>query len=248
MAGFNFPTWPTIPRAPAHNSGVIITFDQCTSCGNPGLALPILANTASGSGSAALGFINTTCSYNPSARAIASISASVDKDLSTSEAVTGFGNSFHPTIEQDGAFYVASIPGPTLDGTTTGYNTLAQSGLTAADFQKYDFSTGSFVAGVPNFAGDPMLFGLSQLFTLDTVPGFVAEADYDNLVISVNTVPELSTWTMICSVWRDLASRGIAKRKVRLVSPPLMPPCSGSGVAHLTMRRRRTSARLRGGA
>ena len=211
MAGFNFPTWPTIPRAPAHNSGVIITFDQCTSCGNPGLALPILANTASGSGSAALGFINTTCSYNPSARAIASISASVDKDLSTSEAVTGFGNSFHPTIEQDGAFYVASIPGPTLNGTTTGYNTLAQSGLTAADFQQYDFSTGSFVAGVPNFAGDPMLFGLSQLFTLDTVPGFVAEADHDNLVISVNTVPELSTWTMMLLGFAGLGFAGYRK-------------------------------------
>jgi hypothetical protein len=48
----------------------------------------------------------------------------------------------------------------------TGYNTIA-AGLTAADFLSFDAATDTFGAATPNFAGDPMEFGLTQIFKTD---------------------------------------------------------------------------------
>ena len=140
--------------------------------------------------SSALAFINTNFTYNPAASgAITSLSASVDKDLLASTPLMGFGNTFHPTIEQGGNFYMASIPGPSLFGINTGYKELAASGLSAADFQEYDFSTHGFVPGNPNFSGGLMEFGLSQFFTINDAPGVFAIALYENLAITLNTTP-----------------------------------------------------------
>jgi hypothetical protein len=75
------------------------------------------------------------------------------------------------------------------------------------------FSTGTIVAGNPNFSGDPMLFGLSQIFTITASPGFIAEADYDNLVISLTAVPELSTWVLILLGFAGLGYAGYRARK-----------------------------------
>lgn len=176
--------------------GVTLSYSQCVICGNPAAGLQFTAGWPLGTGNtAAVGLANTTFSYDPSTQgAIVSINASVDKDLvdlypfpSTS------ANTFRPLIEQDGAFYLAAIPGPDL--TTPGsthYNTLSGSGLVASDFLEYDFGTASFVAASPNFAGDPMLFGLAQIFgSGDALVVYVVGADYDNLRITiVNAVPE----------------------------------------------------------
>ena len=60
--------------------------------------------------------VNSTFTYNPSTQgAIVDIDASVFKAISSNingGTTTEFGNSFHPTIEQDGVFYIASIAGP----------------------------------------------------------------------------------------------------------------------------------------
>jgi PEP-CTERM motif len=176
--------------------GITLTYDQCASCGNPGLGLQLIASFSLDSvGDAAVGLANTTFSYDPLTQgAIASINASVDKDLTDNYPFPAtFGNTFHPLIEQDGNLYIASIPGP--GGTTpgsTGYNTISRSGLIATDFEEYDFTTGSFVAAFPNFAGDPMLFGLAQIFSTGTAfAAYTSEADYDNLQLTIVTaVPE----------------------------------------------------------
>ncbi len=81
--------------------------------------------------------------------------ASVDKNLSVNlpSGPTPFTNTFHPTIEQGGIFYFASIPGPSLPtgpgGGQTGYNTIGR-GLTAADFTEFDFTTGTSDGTHPN--------------------------------------------------------------------------------------------------
>ncbi len=194
----------------AYASDASLTFGQCATCGNTGTALSITAIAPSGVGDTAIAFINAGFSYNPSTGAIASISASVDKNFSTSFTVSDFGSAFHPTIEQDGVYYVASIAGPTLDGTTTGYATIAQTGLTAADFQQFDFATGSFVPGAPNFSGDPMFFGLTQIFGFQGDADFGAEADYDNFTLTINSVPEASTWALLAL---GLGAAGLAGRR-----------------------------------
>jgi hypothetical protein len=86
-------------------------------------------------------------------------------------------------------FYLAAIAGPGFTGGTTGYNTISQNGLLASDFVQFDFTTGIFGTAHPNFAGDPLLFGLDQ----QTNIGFsdlIFEADYDNLNLKINSVPE----------------------------------------------------------
>lgn len=179
------------------SGGSTLAYDQCASCGNPGSALQLIVTFAvsSGTQTAGVGLANTTFSYDPLTQgAILSINASVDKNLTDNYPFGGtFGNTFRPLIEQDGNFYLAAIAGP--GGTppsSTGYNTISQSGLVATDFLEYDFTTGSFGAAFPNFAGDPMLFGLAQIFSSDaTTVIYTSEADYDNLRLTiVNTVPE----------------------------------------------------------
>jgi hypothetical protein len=206
-------------ESPQFSSGTISTFQQCANCGNPGTALQINNSFATGTGAFALAFINNGFTYIPTTQgAILSISASVDKNEGINFAATGLGNTFRPTIEQDGNFYLAAIPGPTLTtgatGGATGYNTISQSGLTAANFQKYDFTTGSFVAGTPNFAGDPIFLGLTQITTLSGAPaGATFFADYDNLVLRVATaVPEPSALVLLGTLVSFLGAIGMARR------------------------------------
>lgn len=175
--------------------GTTLSVNQCTSCGNPGSGLQLIvtfspSNDAQG---AAVGLANTTFSYDPQTQgAIVSINASVDKNFSDTYPFGGTaGSSFHPLIEQAGNYYVASITGPSLTVPgSTGYNSISGSGLLATNFEEFDFATDSFVAAFPNFDGDPMLFGLAQLFSSGaTTVTYTAEADYDNLQIALNTTP-----------------------------------------------------------
>jgi hypothetical protein len=168
---------------------------QCPTCGNPGQALQILM-TLPGSGDvAAVGFINNTFAYDPLSQGpIATIDASVDKNIITNIPVdpsNSLGNTFRPLIEQDGLFYLATIAGPAFTGGSTGYNTISQIGLLATDFLQFDFATGTFGTAHPNFAGDPMVFGLAQR-TEFFVTDLNFEADYDNLnlSLSVRGVPD----------------------------------------------------------
>ena len=226
-------------ESPLYASGMYVTYGSCSVCGGPGNALTIVGTSIDPvAASASLAFINTNFVYNPAAGAITSISASVDKNLITSQSVTRFGDTFHPTIEQGGNFYVASVSGPTLSGRITTFTTLAASGLTATDFEEYDFSTGNFEASYPNFSGGEMEFGLSQFFTMNEEFGLRARAYYDDLhdhsghrsahhsdsppIITVTppppaAVPEASSWAMMLIGFAGFGFVGYLKAR-RVVS------------------------------
>jgi len=198
-------------------SGTVNSFLQCASCGNPDTALQINTTAPIGTGSYSQAFINNTFAYNPLTQgAISSISASVDKNINLNYATSGFGNTFRPTIEQDGLFYAAAIPGPTLNtgagGGSSGYNTLSQAGLLATNFQEYDFTTGTFIASVhPNFAGDSMLLGLTQITTIGGGPSnAMFFAQYDNLHLDLAQVPEPTSLVLLGSA---LLGFGVIRRR-----------------------------------
>jgi hypothetical protein len=206
--------------------GTSLVPSQCALCGNPGSALQLVATFPTSPPSnlvvAEQALVNTGFSYNPlTMGAITSLSASVDKNLAVNlpSGPTPYTNTFHPSIEQNGIFYFASIPGPPLllnsgVGGQTGYNTIS-GGLTAADFTEFDFTTGLSDGTHPNFAGAPMLFGLTQVFSANTGgPTEIATAQYDNLSFAINVagVPEPSTWAMMLL---GFAGLGFAFRQSR---------------------------------
>ncbi len=203
-------------ESPAYTSNATLAYDFCANCGQsgvPGLQVTIVS-TGSGTnpGLGVIAFINTGFSYNPASGEVLSISASVDKILTDSIINPGAVSSFHPTIEQGGNYYVATITGPTIPpgSDTTGWSTIAASGLQWYNFEEYDFTIGSYVAAFPNFSGGPMLFGLTQNF--DNPGTFNATAIYDPLQISLTTVPEPSTWTLLAL---GFAGLGFAARRER---------------------------------
>ena len=187
-------------------TGTTLSTAQCPNCGNPsGQGLQLIGTfptdpvPAGSIDTAAEVLINNAFLYTPSTQgAITSLSASVDKNLLINIALTGAGNTFRPTILQDGVYYVASLPGPSLTtgpgGGSTGYNNIA-SGLTAADFLSYDISTDTFGTAHPDFAGDPMRFGLTQIFGVGITE--TIEADYDNLSFAINA-PEPAALAIFC--------------------------------------------------
>ncbi|MGO9443420.1 MAG: PEP-CTERM sorting domain-containing protein [Thiobacillaceae bacterium] len=200
-------------------SGATGTFSQCASCGDPGTALDIqvtvpgTAGSGGGPGIYAQGFVNNTFGYDPLTQGtIAALSASVDKNALINYAGT-FGNTFRPLIEQDGNYYLAAVVGSSVTfpagGGSTGYLAFSAPGLTAADFQEYDFATASFVAGMPNFAGDSMLFGLAQITS--SFSGTI-ELQYDNLSVDVASVPEPSSLFLL---FGGMLSMVVAARTLR---------------------------------
>jgi VPDSG-CTERM motif len=202
-----------------------ISAAQCPSCGNPGSALQIQSNLASLTDFLASGFINNTFSYNPQTQgAIGSIDASVDKNIITSlpvDPTSTFGNTFRPLIEQNGMSYLAAISGPNFHGGTTGFNTLAQSGLVATDFTQFDFTNGTFGSAHPDFAGSQILFGVAQLSggAVTPIANVTFEADYDNLRLQVNSVPDSGATS--CLLLGSIAALVILRRTIirRQISP-----------------------------
>ena len=196
-----------------------IAVSQCSACGNPGNGLSIILSFPDGGGTFNapndIGITNTTFVYNPATTgAITSISASVDKNIGVN-VVQGFGNFFHPLIEQDGLFYEGGIGGPVLNGPgSTGYNTLSASGLTAASFTQIDPTTGLLGTAHPNFAGDPIVFGLVQSTGADTIPGTIETVAYDNLSFTVTSVPEPATWAMMMLGFGGLGAAMRSRRRL----------------------------------
>jgi hypothetical protein len=204
---FNPANYTTTPPFTS-DSSVSLAAGQCASCGNPGNGLQIVGATNGTAASVGVGvteilFVNSTFSYDPGTQgAINSISASVDKNLTSSYpgSVSGpIGNTFRPLIEQDGIYYLAAISGPGItSGMTTGYNTISQSGLVAANFVEFNPATDTFLSGNPNFGGDVMLFGLGQIFGVPEAPGVPSSltADYDNLNLVISTPEPTSLMLM----------------------------------------------------
>jgi hypothetical protein len=200
--------------------GTTATYAQCASCGNTGQALAITITEPSGGTAAAadvaLGIINTTFAYDPLTQgAITSISASMDKDFTINQTVN-YGFTFRPLIEQDGNFFTAAIIGSSFTGPgSTGYINLSNTLLTASDFVQINPLTGVTGTANPNFAGDPMLFGIAQLFADSGIPNTIAVLDNDNLNLTLTTVsgtPEPASGVLFCAGLAGLAL--LRRRKV----------------------------------
>ncbi len=98
---------------------------------------------------------------------------------------------------------MGSIPGPGLNGpgTSTGFNTISQSGLLASDFVQYDFTTGIFGTSNPNFSGGPMQLGIAQIGFGTYFQATQDTAVYDNLSLDLQTqAPEPSSLPLLALV------------------------------------------------
>lgn len=169
------------------------SYGQCAACGDPGQALQIQFSfpTQVATQEVAYGFVNTTFTYNPHIQGPITVgSAAVDKNVINTASGT-FGNTFYPLIEQDGKFYLGAIAGGSYNAPiTTGYLHFGGTG-DATSFTQFDFTTGTFGTAHPNFAGDPIMFGLAQITTFNNVTG-TFEADYDNLTFVISTPEPVS--------------------------------------------------------
>ena len=176
------------PGAP---DAVINTLTPCPSCGNPpGAGLQATADytaaTASGSIISAIGFIDTSLSYNPSTLgSIAAISVSYDR-LVTSNFGTSIGLTVRLIIEQGGNDYVTAINDPGTDFGDVWHN-LSVSGLKASNFSLFNFATGVGGSAHPDFGGSQITFGIAAL--LATEAGEMRTANYDNLNIDIAQTP-----------------------------------------------------------
>lgn len=190
----------------ASTGNATLAGSQCAACGDPGSALSLVIAESDGSNLGGA-FINSLFSYDPQTQgAIATISASVDKDLTVvAPPQFGFGNTFRPVIEQNGAFYTAVVFGTAvtvpIGGTTatSGFAPFTLSGLTAADFNQFDTATGLIGTNHPDFSGSTILFGIGQVLAANPMSAGSAEtvtSTFDNLSISVHAVPEPATWAL----------------------------------------------------
>lgn len=199
-----------VALVPTRTFAVTISYDQCLACGpSGGAALQILFTGLNPGSVAAIGFANTTTSYNPAT--VGNIDASVDKDATFSQAApftSTFASGFRPLIEQDGISYLVNpaIAGPVFGSDTTastsftsGWATIqcdpgnstgcpdSQTNLTLSNFVQFSFATGTFGAGTPNLT-DPIYFGLATFTSISgsntQISNATAETDFANLSLS----------------------------------------------------------------
>jgi hypothetical protein len=192
-------------------TGVAVTTAQCATCGvggTNGLDVTALLDGPSAF-YAAVGLVSNLWLVDPAVVGpIASIDASVEKNLSVygtdvPSDVTG-GNTFRPLVYQGGTYYMATVAGPSIflpaqaTSATTGYQTLARSGLQPIDFLSFDFSTGAFGLASPDFT-QPFSLGLGQISAAFGFSDPQVTAQYDGLVYQINTIPEPGTLLLVAT-------------------------------------------------
>jgi hypothetical protein len=186
-----------------NNPATTFTAAQCAACGNNSPQALAITTSFPAGGALTIGFINTAFVYDPTTQgAIDSLFAFVSKDLTTS-LPGSTGNAFRPLIQQGGSYYMATINGASVIGpTTTGFRDFFGI-LSAASFNRYDFGTGAFLAGNPNFTAGAMRFGLAQ-FSANLPAGTDSSIRYDTLFFDITStpplaaaVPEPATWAVM---------------------------------------------------
>ena len=212
----------------ASSGNATFTSAECTVCGDPGAALRLTITNSDGS-SFGGAVINPLFTYNPQTQgSIASISASVDKNLTVvAPPEYSFGNTFRPVIEQDGEFYTAvlfgasaSVP-PAGSTATTGYTNFSLTNLQATDFNQFDRTTGLVGTAHPNFSGDMITFGFGQVLAANSLAHMTGAvqtviSDFDNLSITVTTdVPEPSGLVLMVTGLGLVGLVGKGSRRMR---------------------------------
>jgi hypothetical protein len=155
--------------------------------------------------SVAVALLNNGFVIDPSTQgAITSIDASITKDntIESPPEAGAFTNTFRPAILQGGVLYVATLffPGFSAIPYHSGFQNITGTGLQASDFVSFDLVTGTFGSSHPDFAGDPMVFGLLQRSALGGFPdsGTARQiADFQNLVLVIHGVPEPGTASLL---------------------------------------------------
>jgi len=178
--------------------GIVTSAGQTPTSGNPAPAAWVTYDTNVSPFTILVGLLRPSFSYSPaSAGALSSISVSLDRYFAP---VTN-GNDTPVTdlsprtlIQQGGQYFQASNP---QNGTRAAWVALTASGLTAADFVLYDFTTNTSTPSVhPDFTQDIDAFGFAMRAT-GAACNFVAgpcqssgTVGTDNWFLTLTTVPE----------------------------------------------------------
>ncbi|MBL8227362.1 MAG: PEP-CTERM sorting domain-containing protein [Bryobacterales bacterium] len=164
-----------------------------TAIGNPANGLRLAVRVPIGAHTSTYALMRGAFAYDPAALgAITGISASVDVRV---DVLLGslFFSGWDLWIQQGGNLYFHDIGAAAAEGV---FQSFPVNGLQAADFTLFDFSTGSVNAAAhPNFT-QPMIFGFGSRDSYNVPDPVVERIDiyFDNLSITVSSVPEPSTF------------------------------------------------------
>lgn len=215
---FGFTPWSTAFDLVVNTTGTVSDGGgpaQCASCGDPGQAMQTVF-TASGAPEITadeyVGVLNSTFTYNPAAAGSALMSLSASADVSDSESNVGYSDDdqFAILIEQGGNYYFDQT-----FLTATGFNLVSLTNVTASSFWQINPATGAYTpTSHPNFAGTTMEFGLYMLGGTIFAPATTDTLIYDNLSLTLTSVPEPASLLLVGGALAGLAFlRGKRRQK-----------------------------------
>ena len=210
LSDYSMVTWKTSPS-------IGISVGQTQMGGNPGQALQILYTLPAGVGNSMVGLPRPSFTYNPATQGtIQSIDFSVEKY----SAFTGCSscrldttNTIRLLILQNGMYYMAVVPLPGLAGT---FLKASAPGLRASDFGLFDFNTGNLNTGNvntavnPSFSGGVMQFGVAVRNSFQFDQFGEGDVRLDNLIINVQSGPQINTGGIVNNASYTLGSDGSA--------------------------------------